>query len=112
MCTGRDGVDWTGPPSRVLTVTPTRTFGDTAELTRRVGGLLGPVLDGTPVPVVHDPSRVTVLLAMVDPVRVGRAHAALRDGLGGAEVVRRSFGLADLVRLGPLAGRLDSVVDG
>jgi glycosyltransferase involved in cell wall biosynthesis len=98
-----------GPPVGVLTITPKRTSDDTVALTRRIGGLLGPVLDGAPVPVVRDPSRVTVLLAMVDPVRVGRAHAALRAGLDDADVERRSFGLADLVRLGPLAGRLDPV---
>ena len=97
-----------GPPVGALTVTPHGTD-DGTDLLRRVGDLLGPVLDQAPVPVVRDPHRVTVLLAMVDPVDVGRAEAVLRDGLASAEVSRSDLGLADLVRLGPLAGRLQSI---
>ncbi len=95
-----------GPPLGALTVTPTHVPGDTTELFRQVAALLGPVLDDAPVPVLLDPHRVTVLLAMVDPLDVGRAHAALQDGLTSAQVSRRELGLADLVSLGPLAGRL------
>jgi hypothetical protein len=98
-----------GPPVDALTVTPSRAPDGGAALARRVGDLLGPVLDHAPVPLVNDPTGVTVLLAMVTPPDVERAHVALREGLAPAEVSRRSLGLADLVRMGPLAGRLQSI---
>ncbi len=97
-----------GPPVPALTVTPTVGPADTADLAGRVGELLRPVLDGAPVPVVGTAARGTELLAKVEPELVGRALAVLRDGLGGAEIGRRALGVADLVSLGPLTGRLDA----
>ena len=76
------------------------------DLTGQVTARLAPILDGAPVPVVREASGVTVLLALVDPAVVARAHAALRDGLEGVTVTWRDLGLGDLVALGPLGGRL------
>ena len=101
-----------GPPLPSVAVRPGRSVGPDGldGLTRRVTAHLAPVLDGAPVPLVRDASGVTVLLAMVDPVLVHRAHAALRDGLEGVTVTRRDLRLEDLVALGPLGGRLSAGV--
>ena len=101
-----------GPPVPSLAVRadgPLDT-GGLDDLIRQVTGRLAPVLDGAPVPVVRGATGVTVLLAMVDPVVVHRAHVALRDGLEGATVTRRDLGLDGLVALGPLGGRLSAGV--
>jgi hypothetical protein len=71
-----------------------------------VSGVLAEALDGQPVPVVADGPGVTALLALVDPVDVARAHAALGDRLAPLEVTRRALALDGLAALGPLAGRL------
>ena len=87
-----------GPPVDALTVTP-RTFRPTAA--RRSSGRSPTCSDRSSI--THrcrcctTRTGVTVLLAMVDPLDVGRAHVALHDGLASAEVSRRSLGLADLV---------------
>jgi hypothetical protein len=100
----------TGPPVPSVTVRPAGSVDPDGldELTRRVTAHLAPVLDEAPVPVVRDRSGVTVLLAMVEPALVARAHAVLRDGLEGTTVTRRELGLEDLEALGPLGGRLSA----
>ncbi len=100
-----------GPPVATISVRATGAGTGTGapppDLALRVSAQLDGLLDGDPVPVVHDQNGVTALLAMVDPADVARAHAALRDRLAPLEVTRRALPLAGLAALGPLAGRLD-----
>jgi hypothetical protein len=98
-----------GPPVPSIAVRADSGHGGGVDLLARVATLLDPVLDGAPVPVVLDAAGLTVLLAMVDPGDVYRAHTALRSGLDDVEVTRRALGIDDLVALGSLGGRLTSV---
>ena len=97
-----------GPPVPTISVVPVgpRPPADPG-LARRVSDRLDVVLDGTPVPVVTSGSGVTALLAMVEPGRAARAHAALVAQFPGFDVSRRALSTDGLARLGPLAGRLD-----
>jgi hypothetical protein len=100
-----------GPPVPILSVRrpsgdPPPGAGSGDDVSSRVSGVLAEALDGQPVPVVADGPGVTALLALVDPVDVARAHAALRDRLAPLEVTRRALALDGLAALGPLAGRL------
>jgi hypothetical protein len=97
-----------GPPVPSISIRPTKDDVAPDDLARAVSALLTPVLDGAPVPIVSDPSGVTVLCALIDPAIVATAHTALRDALSSADVSRRALGLDDLVGLGALAGRLDA----
>ncbi len=96
-----------GPPVATISVRPAPGTAPPADLAARVADLLAHLLDGDPIPVLDDHLGVTALLAMVDPVDVARAHAALVDLLAPMAVSRRALPVDGLAALGPLAGRLD-----
>lgn len=94
-----------GPPVPTIAVRPSSAD---PGLRRRVTGLLDGLLDGSPVSVVDDGTRLIALLPMVAPADVARIYPELRDALAPAEVTRRALSLDGLASLGPLAGRLDA----
>ena len=98
-----------GPPVPTVAVRPDdRSAPADPGLAGRVRTVLEGILDGAPVPVLDQGNGVIVLLAMVDPADVARAHAALTEALAPFDVSRRALALDGLVALGPLAGRLDA----
>jgi dolichyl-phosphate beta-glucosyltransferase len=97
-----------GPPVPTISVRPPSGGPPVdTDLAERVAGMLGAILDGSPVPVVADGPGVLALLAMIDPADVARAHAELRDRLAPLQVTRRALPLDGLAALGALTGRLD-----
>jgi glycosyltransferase involved in cell wall biosynthesis len=95
-----------GPPVPTISVRPIGRAADVDDLARTVAGRLAVLLDGAPVPVVAHRGGVTALLALVDAADVTAVAADLVDTCAPDEVTRRAFGINQLIRLGPLGGRL------
>lgn len=100
----------TPPLSAAVVSDPALSSGsaeDRAELAKRVGAVVADSLDDAPVPVVTGGRALTVLLPLVDDEEAeATVVTALRAELGSSRVSRRPMTLAELVSLGPLAGRL------
>lgn len=95
-----------GPPVPTISVRPVGRVADVDELAQTVAGRLTALLDGAPIPVVVHAGGVTALLALVDAKDVATVAADLSDTCAPHQVTRRAFGLDQLIRLGPLGGRL------
>jgi len=95
-----------GPPVPIITLRPAGRASDVDDLARTVADRLAVLLDGAPVPVITHGGGTTALLALVDPADVTTVASDLADTCAPHHVMRRTYDLDQLIRLGPLGGRL------
>ncbi len=94
------------PPVTALTVRGPDQ-GSAHALVSRVTDVLARTLEGGPLPLLVKGGSVTILMALVQPVDIARAFAALRAELEPLDVTRQILPLERLRSSAPLAGCLD-----
>ncbi len=92
------------PPVPALAV-PHRQ-GSTDPDAAAVADALSRVTGDTPQPVIDTPTATVVLLPLLDSDELAATVAGLRAEFDGLALARRSYDLAALLSLGPLAGRI------